>query len=383
MVRFRPDSSVVKMYVCGPTPYDRLHLGHARTFIFFDVLARMLRRWGFTLNFIINFSDIADEVIERARRENTSSAAIAKRFSEYCVGEMRSIHVVTPTAFPPASTFVPQAIRLVEQLIGEGWAYEAGGAVFFNSARSRALGWLSKAGRELQGLRRYDLRVGKRDPSDFILWERVDDEPGWESPFGRGRPGWHLQDVSIAQAAFSGPYHIHGGAVELAYPHHECQEMLGQACTHATPYVQNWVHVGLVTLGGRKMSKSRQNVLYVHEAVERWGADAVRLALLTRPQLEPLEALPHLFDRARAVVQEIREMLVSGWGRAGGDAGRISEAAYQLLTYVRTGLHRGLDPDTLLQYVEALSSSREGVKGAIPALEILGLEDCLKAIRGT
>ena len=273
---------LVKMFVCGPTVYDYLHLGHARTYIFYDVVARYLKYLGYKVIFIINITDIDDKIFEKAKKERRRASEITSKYKEACIEDLRRIGVDSVTLFAQASAYLPQMIQQIQTLLEKGYAYKTTNGIYFDTSKFPTFGALSHQSRAELSLRRVDLDPEKKNPADFILWRNVaKDEEGFESPFGWGRPGWHIEDTAISITHFSSSYDIHGGAVELIYPHHEAEIAQAEAYTGHKPFVKYWIHTGLLKIGGEKMSKSAGNYITIREALEKWSPDLLRLYFLS------------------------------------------------------------------------------------------------------
>jgi len=277
------------MQVCGPTVYDGLHLGHVRTFVFFDVLARISQHSGYKVIFTLNFTDIDEDVFNKARKEGVSYKEISDRFCKRTLMTLSKLNVRTPTYYPRASEYIQKSIDVVKRLTSKGLAYELDGNVFLDFDKLVDHGPVSGLSRERLCDLRLDSYNGKRGPLDFLLWFKSNEKPYWDSPWGIGRPGWHLQDVVIANDVFKGPHDLHGGAVELVYPHHDCLECLGMAVEDTVPYVPYWVHTCVLMIEGKKMSKSEGNIIYADEILRKCSPEALRAYLLSKSREEELE----------------------------------------------------------------------------------------------
>jgi len=267
--------------VCGPTLYDGLHLGHVRTFIFFDVLARFLKYSGYKVSFSMNFTDVDEEVFNKARKEGVSFEAVSNKFCALTLNTLNDLNIKTPTNYPRASENIERCIKIIRSLISKNLAYEFNGNVFIEFDKLSDQGPVSGLSREVLLDLRLDSYKGKRGPLDFLLWYKSDRSPNWPSPWSFGRPGWHLQDVVIANTAFKGPHDLHGGAVELVYPHHDFIECLGRAVEEVNPYVPYWVHTCILLIEGKKMSKSEGNVIYVDDLLKRFNPQSIRAYFLS------------------------------------------------------------------------------------------------------
>jgi len=265
------------MQVCGPTVYDGLHVGHARTFVFFDVLARILKHSGYNVDFTLNFTDVDEEVFKRAEREGVSFQRISDRFYARTLETLERLNIATPDHYPRSSDYIQKSIDTVRMLLAKGLAYELDGNVFLDSDRLVDGGPVSGLGREKLLDIRLDSYEGKGGPLDFLLWFKCRERPYWNSPWAVGRPGWHLQDVVMAKEIFKGPHDLHGGAVELVYPHHDCLECLGMAVEGIKPYVPYWVHTCILMVEGKKMSKSEGNLIYVDTLLNKCSPESLRM----------------------------------------------------------------------------------------------------------
>jgi len=293
---------VVKMFVCGPTVYDYLHLGHARTYIFYDVVARYLKYLGYKVTFIINITDIDDKIFEKAKREGRSASEIASKYKEACIEDLRRLGVDTVTLFAEASTYLPQMIQQIQTLLEKGYAYKTSNGVYFDTSKFPLFGALSHQSRAELALRRIDLDPEKKNPTDFLLWRNVaEDEEGFSSPFGWGRPGWHIEDTAISITQFGKSYDVHGGAAELIYPHHEAEIAQAEAYTGHKPFVKYWMHTGLLKIGGEKMAKSSGNYITIRDALEKCSPDLLRLYFLSTRYRRNL-----VFDEEKMMQMESR-----------------------------------------------------------------------------
>lgn len=266
------------MFVCGPTVYDYMHLGHARTYLPYDIMARYLASKGYRVRFIVNITDIDDKVFERAEQEGVPHDLLSGRYVRAFQEDMRQLGIDSVTDFPRASGHIEEVIRQVRGLLERGYAYPSDGNVYFDTSKVQDYGKLSHQTKVELKLKRLDLDPAKRNQEDFVLWGTKDvKEPTWPSPFGRGRPGWHIEDTAISISVFGPQYDIHGGAEELIYPHHEAEIAQAESYTGVKPFVKHWLHTGLLFVDGRKMSKSFGNYITVKESLARYGSDVLRI----------------------------------------------------------------------------------------------------------
>jgi cysteinyl-tRNA synthetase len=292
---FRPiDPRNVRMYVCGPTVYDFAHIGNARPVVVFDVLFRLLRHvYGEAhVTYVRNITDVEDKINAAAKERGETIRELTERTAKAYHDDMGALAALPPTIEPRATEHIPQMIAMIESLIASGNAYEAEGHVLFSIASMPEYGRLS--GRSLDEMRagaRVEVAPYKRDAGDFVLWKpSTPDIPGWDSPWGRGRPGWHIECSAMSEAHLGEHFDIHGGGLDLIFPHHENEIAQSVCAHHGRPFVNIWMHNGFLTAAaGEKMSKSLGNFVTVHELLDDWPGEAIRLALLSGHYSEPLE----------------------------------------------------------------------------------------------
>ena len=301
---FRPRiPGEIRMYVCGVTVYDLCHIGHARSAIVFDVIRRYLVSKGHRVTFVKNFTDVDDRIIKRANEQGAPAEEISERYITEFYRDMDAIGVLRADVEPKATDHVPEMIALIEHLVAGGFAYGVDGDVYFEIRRFPRYGQLS--GKNLDDLlagARVEVDERKRDPRDFALWKTAKPgEPAWESPWGRGRPGWHIECSAMAMKYLGASFDLHGGGEDLIFPHHECEIAQSEAVT-GQPFARYWVHNGFVNFGAEKMSKSVGNTLLIREVVKRHEPDALRLWLLGTHYRNPVEfAEERLREAARAL----------------------------------------------------------------------------------
>ena len=271
----------LRMYSCGVTVYDLSHVGHAKMMIVFDVIARYLRFAGYRVTFVRNFTDIEDKIIRRANEEGVPAREISERYIAAFREDIAALGVQAPDVEPKATDHVAEMVALIERLVAGGYAYVVDGDVYFEVRRFPAYGKLSgKNLDELLAGARVDVDDRKRDPRDFALWKAAKpDEPSWPSPWGPGRPGWHIECSAMAMRYLGPSFDIHGGGEDLIFPHHECEIAQSEAVTHQ-PFARYWVHNGFVNMGKEKMSKSLGNTLTIRDIVKRHDPEALRLWIL-------------------------------------------------------------------------------------------------------
>ena len=321
--RFEPaDPQRVTMYVCGPTVYNYAHIGNARPPVVFDVLARLLRR-SFTLTYARNVTDVDDKINDAAKAEGVPIGVLTARYLAAYHEDLRTLGVTSPDVEPRVTDHIPAIVQLIDKLIAAGHAYVAEGHVLFDVPSFARYGKLSGRDREdmIAGAR-VEVAPYKRDPADFVLWKpSADDVVGWPSPWGRGRPGWHVECSAMVEAHLGTTIDIHGGGVDLVFPHHE-NETAQSTCAHAGQlYARYWLHNGLVQVEGEKMSKSLGNVRLVRDLLAEYGGETVRLALLTAHYRQPLDWTAQLVAEARQKLDRMYGAL-----REAGVTGALTEA---------------------------------------------------------
>jgi cysteinyl-tRNA synthetase len=279
------------MFVCGITPYDYAHLGHAKTYIAFDTIARYLRFKGYDVFYIQNVTDIDDNIIRRAKETGVSEKELAEKFFNLYLSDMKALNVYSVDKFAKATDYIPEIIAQITTLIEKGYAYESNGNVYFEVRKFNDFGKLSRQSLDdLQAGARVELDENKRNPEDFALWKsHKEGEPYWESPWGPGRPGWHIEDTAISMALFGDQYDIHGGGPELIFPHHDSEIAQAEACSGKVPFVTYWLHTGLLNIEGEKMAKSLGNFWTVKDALEAFPAEVLRFFLIYAHYRSPID----------------------------------------------------------------------------------------------
>lgn len=350
---------LVGMYVCGITPYDATHLGHAATYLTYDVLQRRLRDRGHRTRCVRNITDVDDDILAAARRRGVHYLDLAFAETARFDADMTALNTLAPWSEPRASSAIPDIRGFIHAAVERGCAYEAGGSVYFDSRSYPHFGSLSGFGPdrmvELARQWRDDPDdPAKRHPLDFVLWQRAGlDEPAWESRWGPGRPGWHVECSALALRDLGPTIDIHGGGLDLLYPHHECERAQSEAVT-GQPFVRHWLHQALVHLDGHKMSKSLGNLVFIHELRRHHDPMAIRLALLAHHYRTPWPWHDDLLGEAA-------ERLTI-WRAAGEGAGGLEE--------VRAHLDDDLDVPAALAAVDSAASAGYGVTEAANLLGV-------------
>ncbi len=319
---FVPIDDSVRMYVCGITPYDTTHLGHAFTYVSFDTLIRYLEFLGYKVKYVQNVTDIDDDILRKARELGMAWDELGRRETERYLNDMASLNVRRPNVYAHASQEIPTMIEIISVLLSRGYAYESGGSVYFSVKRDPDFGAMAKA----IGLNDYHAMLTianergnypndprKQDPLDFVLWQaQAPGEPAWPSPWGPGRPGWHIECSAMSMRYLGPQLDIHGGGADLAFPHHTCEIAQSEHFTEKKPFSRFWMHTGMVHQDGEKMSKSLGNLTLVSDLLKNYSPDAIRITLLNHHYRYPWECFPDDLQVATetvALFQEIRTNL--------------------------------------------------------------------------
>ena len=291
----------VGMYVCGPTVYDLAHIGNARPIVVFDVLYRVLKRLYPSVTYVRNITDVDDKINEASRRTGEPIESITARTTKAFHEDIAALGALPPDVEPRATAHVPQMIALIEALIAAGNAYEAEGHVLFHVPSAPRYGALSGRNRdEMIAGSRVEVAPYKRDPADFVLWKPSDESlPGWESPWGRGRPGWHIECSAMSRAYLGETIDIHGGGLDLVFPHHENEIAQSECACPGPPFARHWVHNGWLTVEGEKMSKSLGNFITIRDALAETPGEVIRLVLLSTHYRKPMDWTAKGLEKAR------------------------------------------------------------------------------------
>ncbi|MFA9407865.1 MAG: cysteine--tRNA ligase [Candidatus Dadabacteria bacterium] len=296
----------IKMYVCGPTVYSSAHLGHARAAVTFDVIERFLTHLGYEVTYVRNFTDIDDKIIAKANETGVAAHEISEKYIQEYQEDMASIGVKAPTIQPKVTEHVPEIVEMIQRIIDNGHAYQSDGDVFFSVKKFNGYGKLSRRDPDdMMAGTRIDINEKKEDPLDFALWKSAKPgEPYWESPWGNGRPGWHIECSLMSTKYLGDSFDIHGGGKDLIFPHHENEIAQSEAAT-GKPFAKYWVHNGLIQINREKMSKSIGNILNVREAVSMWSKEAIRLFFLSHQYLNPADFSDTTMNEAEAALERL------------------------------------------------------------------------------
>jgi cysteinyl-tRNA synthetase len=304
---FHPHGEVVTMYVCGITAYDDSHIGHAMAYVVFDVVKRYLRFRGYKIKHIQNFTDIDDKIIQRANQLETPPLTLANQYIERYFADMDALNIERADIYPRATEEIPQVIEIVQGLLAKGHAYESEGSVYFRVRNFPAYGKLSHRNLSDMISQMCTYEEKKEYPLDFALWKASKPgEPFWESPWGRGRPGWHIECSAMALKYLGNSIDIHGGGQDLVFPHHENEIAQSESFTGQVPFVRYWLHSGLMQYDRQKMSKSTGNLVGVGEILKRFSADAVRLFILSSHYRSPLTYSEEALEASEKGAERLR-----------------------------------------------------------------------------
>ena len=312
---FTPRDGAVGMYVCGVTPYDTTHVGHAFTFLTFDILARWLRYQGADVTYVQNVTDIDDDILRKAKEVGVTWTELGDREIAKYLKDMEDLNWVAPDHYVRATDHIPEMLEITQALIAKDHAYESGGNVYFSVASDPDFGKLSHIPRDLmlpianeRGNTPDD--PNKRDPLDFVLWQAWQEgEPSWDSPYGPGRPGWHVECSAMASRYLGPSIDIHGGGFDLVFPHHEAEIAQSENAFGVEPFARSWVHAAMVGYNGEKMSKSLGNLVLVSNTLQNYTADALRLYLFSNHYRTPWTFEDEEMDRWASVAGDLVEAI--------------------------------------------------------------------------
>jgi L-cysteine:1D-myo-inositol 2-amino-2-deoxy-alpha-D-glucopyranoside ligase len=356
VVPFEP-GPVVTMYTCGITPYDAAHVGFGKLVLTYDVLQRRLRDLGHDTQCVRNITDLDDSILGRARELGVNYLDLAAEEMARIDDDLKALGVVPCFSEPRATSAIPDILGFIGMVLESGHAYQAGGGVYFSVSSFERFGQISHKNRD-EMLRLAAVHGGnpddphKRDPLDFVLWQpSAPDEPAWDSLWGRGRPGWHIECSALALRELGTTIDLHGGGADLIFPHHECEAAQSEAATHER-FVRHWMHVGMVRYEGEKMSKSLGNLVFLTDLRKEWEPAAIRLAILTPHYRAPWDWDDAMMPAAAARLER--------WRAAGPGEGALRE--------VRAALDDDLDTPTAVAAIDRAASAGEGVSKAAALL---------------
>ena len=357
-----PRGQDVRMYVCGPTVYDHSHLGHARSYIAFDVVRRYLEFSGYRVHHVQNFTDVEDVITKRAHAAGVEPLAYAEKYIAAYLEDMDALNVKRAHEYARVSTHIPEILRSVETVLANGFGYAVDGDVYFRTRKAKcSFGILTH--QEFDDIIADKLapESKKEDPLDFAVWKRSRvDEPSWDSPWGRGRPGWHVECFAMASKYLGRQVDIHGGGKDLKFPHHESEAMICEA-VYGTDWARYWMHNGFLTLESEKMSKSLGNFVTIREVLPKWGGEVVRFCLLREQYRKDCEYDAECFKIAKdelALIHSVIAAAKSAKGRRGvGVTAAVKRVKQKFLAGMDDDLDTPAAVHALIEFTEAMTDS--------------------------
>jgi cysteinyl-tRNA synthetase len=312
---FKPrEGNKIKLFVCGPTVYDHSHIGHARTYISFDVIARYLKYSGFTVFYLQNITDLDDKILKRAEELGSSPLELARRYEEKYLQDMKVLGVENVNFYARATEHIPEIINQITILVDKGFAYETDKGVYFDESKFKDFGKLSNRNLEDLNVHRIGPDTSKRNQGDFALWKKREIELEelemvWDSPWGTGRPGWHIEDTAITDTYFGPQYDIHGGGLDLIFPHHEAEIAQMEAASNKKPMVKYWMHTGFLNVKGEKMSKSLGNFITINDLLQEYSPDVFRFFVLSTHYRSPIDFSQEILHQSQQGLQRIYKLI--------------------------------------------------------------------------
>jgi len=336
----------VSMYVCGPTVYDNAHVGHAMSSMVFDIIRRYLEYSGYKVRHVMNYTDVDDKIIMRSQYEEVNALELAERYIEQYENHLRDLNILPASVYPRVSTEMENIIQVVQGLIDKGYAYEVEGDVYFRVAKDEDYGKLSR--RKLDDMEsgsRIDVDSRKESPMDFALWKAAKPgEPAWESPWGFGRPGWHIECSVMSLEHLGDQIDIHGGGNDLIFPHHENEIAQSESYT-GKQFAKYWMHNGMMQLSGEKMSKSLGNLVTISDFLEKHEADVLRMLVLNSNYRNPLTFSDDVLDQTARALERLRGGLRPAFPEASGAPQDVLESLADQLEKTKTGFVEAMDDD--------------------------------------
>jgi cysteinyl-tRNA synthetase len=378
------ESGQVSMYVCGPTVYDRAHVGHAMSSLVFDIIRRYLEYKGFKVLHVMNYTDVDDKIIQRAMYEEIEAVVLADRYIKEYDQHLIDLNILPATVYPKVSNEMQNIIEVIEGLVEKGYAYPANGDVYFRVEKDEDYGKLSRRKLdEMEAGARIDVDDRKQQPMDFALWKAAKEgEPSWESPWGPGRPGWHIECSVMSLHHIGEQMDIHGGGNDLIFPHHENEIAQSESYT-GKPFARYWLHNGMMQLSGEKMSKSLGNLVAVEDFLARHDADVLRMMVLNSSYRSPLTYNDEVVDQSTKALERLRNGLRPAFPEAGGTSDDVKKALGKQVEATRKGFAESMDDDFntagalghLFDLVRVINHARDN---SATAGELAGAQDLLR-----
>lgn len=307
----------LNLFVCGPTVYDYSHIGHAKTYTQFDFIVKYLRYRKYDVFYLQNITDIDDKIIKRAKEQKTTPKLLAKKFENIYYEDMKSLHNNAVTKYARATDYIPQIISQIKTLIKKDYAYKLKDGYYFNIKKFKDYGKLS--GRTVleaeDAVTRIDNNINKKNKGDFCLWRLSNNRPYWETELGNGRPGWHIEDTAITEKQFGPQYDIHGGALDLIFPHHEAEIAQMESSSGKKPFVKYWLHTGFLNIKGKKMAKSVGNFLTIRQALKKYDYKVLRYLFLSNHYKTPLDFTEDMLEQSKNSLERINELALKSKGK--------------------------------------------------------------------
>jgi cysteinyl-tRNA synthetase len=375
-------SGRVNMFVCGPTVYDVSHIGHAKTYVAYDIMARYLRRTGYSVFFILNITDIDDKIINRAKETGEDPLKLSSRFAQMFYKDMKDLLVESMNLYAKASDYIPEIISQIEGLIEKGIGYQISSGVYYDISKFPEYGKLSKQNLEQLKVHRVDPDPDKRNTADFVIWKaQKPGEIAWDSPWGRGRPGWHIEDTAITLTYFGPTYDLHGGGTDLIFPHHEAEIAQAEGLTGKKPLAKYWLHTGLLTIRGQDMHKSLGNFITIQDALRKFGVGALRVLYASTHYRSPLDFTEEALAQARSLDRRFRRVYdqLAKASSAGSDSKPVDERLAKQVKGIESEFFAAMDddfntPGALTSYIKIVGLAEDHLKSSSPATGKMLLE---------
>jgi cysteinyl-tRNA synthetase len=372
----------VNMFVCGPTVYDVSHIGHGKSYVAYDIITRYLRNKGYSVFFILNITDIDDKIINRAKETGEDPLKLSERYAQAFYQDMKDLHVNSINLYAKASDYIPEIIGQIKGLVDKGIAYMIRGGVYFDISRFPEYGKLSRQNLEQLTVHRVDPDPEKRNPGDFVLWKaQKPGEIAWDSPWGKGRPGWHIEDTAITLTHFGPTYDLHGGGTELIFPHHEAEIAQAEGLTGKKPLAKYWAHTGLLSIKGQEMHKSLGNFVPIQDAIQKSGVEALRVLYASTQYRSPLDYTEETLVQSASLARRFRRAYDQLQQAAGTESdGRSADTSLKSqVDEARTDFFAAMDDDfntprALSAYIRIVGIAEEHGKSLSPGSASMLLE---------
>ena len=338
----------VNMFVCGPTVYDVSHIGHGKTYVAYDIIARYLRKKGYSVFFVLNITDIDDRILNRARQARENPLKLSERFAQAFYKDMKDLHVNSMNLYAKASDFIPEIIGQIQGLVAKGIGYKIESGVYYDICKFPEYGKLSRQNLEQLTVHRVDPDPEKRNPGDFVLWKsQKPGEIAWDSPWGKGRPGWHIEDTAITLTYFGPTYDLHGGGTELIFPHHEAEIAQAEGLTGKKPLAKYWAHTGLLSIKGQEMHKSLGNFVPIQEALQKVGVEALRVLYASTHYRSPLDYTEETLVQSASLARRFRRVYdqLQQAAATKSDGKRADGSLKRQVDEARTEFYSAMDDD--------------------------------------